>query len=78
MRHSYSDRIRKLTQKQNSGVGMETSSKKLMDHLTKRKGLKMRKGLHLRIKEEAVERTEDSKGEQLREKRDEDRECNIR
>lgn len=53
---------------------METSSKKLMDHLTKRKGLKMRKGLHLRIKEAA----EDSKGQQLRGKGEEDRECNIR
>lgn len=65
MRHSYSDRIRKWTQKQNSGVEMGASSKKLMDHFTKRKGLKMNKGLHSRIKESAMEKGED-------------RECDIR
>lgn len=57
---------------------MGTNSKKLMAHLTKRKGLKTRKGLHLRIKEEVVERTEDSRGQQLRRKREEGREYDTR
>lgn len=38
---------------------MGASSKKLMAHFTKRKGLKMNKGLHSRIKESAMEKGED-------------------
>lgn len=56
---------------------MGTSSEKRMDHPTKRKLPKMRKD-YRRIKGEAVERSQNSIGQQIRRMVEADREHDIR